>query len=882
VLAIACALASVCPPQQAPERPFASVAPPAAPASAPAPLPGARPGTQRWLVHFAKRSFDLEGLRAATLARKPAAEIAGLVADLDRRARADQEPFVRAVERLDGVVLAQWWLVNGCAVEIHAAAVDAVRALPDVLRLEPDMSAEPSIKTATNALNHGADAVHALGFKGEGVTVALLDGGFDADMSGTGRPHRVFYPDGDPNNRTGGGIAGSRLLFTTQLGALLPEAVPWHGTFVSACAAGGNWGTASADHGHAYGAKIAGYAVANAANGNTNSTVLTTGWQTIVADRARGVNIVAANNSYQGPAQSDPLSFVQQALDAAAYASDILITVVAGNAAGGTNAAVGHSAANGIVAAAVRLDSHRMADFSNRGPAAHDAQRFWPDLAATGVDIVGPLPDCEGSNGSGAGTSFAAPQICGAAAVLRAAHPTLRADETKAVLLASALDITARNPDPPYNTRNAYGMGLLRDDVALATVRAGRHGWARLTTTNPQWAFPITVAGGTDYGLAVTWHRKVMTSTAWSNLDVRVLDGSNAIATSATPRNLYEMVRFRASQNATYTVEVTATTLEGNDQEFAFAFAESRQPTPAASYETFAAGCNGSGGNGVAGPVCFGANVNEIAIATGRMAEHFEFVVREQTTAPVNIAGYSLLTYSLVANPVPMTILVYLTDAQGVPIGQPIATTTMTVGTQLAWYGALFAAPVAIPGSTMFCIGFRTGDTAPMQPVPLTGLEGRPFFRRDACAQTWEYITFVAACHRVHCTGTGSASIPPLLANDGLPSPGRTFTLQLAHARANAQALLFTGLSRTQWGSLQLPYNFAAFGAPTCALRVSGEAIVAVALDAAGRAALALPVPNIADLLGQRFLQQFFATDNVNPLGLVASNAVIALVGLVP
>src|SRR5262245_60350497 len=59
---------------------------------------GSRPGTRRFNVTFARRDFDLREYADAIAARAPAAAVAAIVADLELRARAGQEPFRKAVE----------------------------------------------------------------------------------------------------------------------------------------------------------------------------------------------------------------------------------------------------------------------------------------------------------------------------------------------------------------------------------------------------------------------------------------------------------------------------------------------------------------------------------------------------------------------------------------------------------------------------------------------------------------------------------------------------------------------------------------------------------------------------------------------------------------
>jgi hypothetical protein len=109
-------------------------------------------------------------------------------------------------------------------------------------------------------------------------------------------------------------------------------------------------------------------------------------------------------------------------------------------------------------------------------------------------------------------------------------------------------------------------VGLLRDDVAHAVVAAPnrRHGWGRILGSNPRLTFDVGVNGGVPQSLVITWHRQNMASMAWSDLNLRVLDGTTVVGASSTPRNLYEIVRFLPPSSRTYTVEITAASLEGS------------------------------------------------------------------------------------------------------------------------------------------------------------------------------------------------------------------------------------------------------------------------------------------------------------------------------
>ncbi len=122
-------------------------------------LPGRRAGSQRWIVHFKSRGFDLEALRQV-IANRSQVQVNASVGDLDLRMRQDQEAFFTQVERdYAADVVQQWWIVNACAIEVMPEHLPAISKLERVLRLEPDRALPALIKLSTNAANHNADHV---------------------------------------------------------------------------------------------------------------------------------------------------------------------------------------------------------------------------------------------------------------------------------------------------------------------------------------------------------------------------------------------------------------------------------------------------------------------------------------------------------------------------------------------------------------------------------------------------------------------------------------------------------------------------------------------------------------------------------------------------
>lgn len=117
------------------------------------------------------------------------------------------------------------------------------------------------------------------------------------------------------------------------------------------------------------------------------------------------------------------------------------------------------------------------------------------------------------------------------------------------------------------------------------------------------------------------------------------------------------------------------------------------------------------------------------------------------------------------------------------------------------------------------------------------------------------------------CAGT--RGIPSLVVPT-TPVIGNTFTLGVAHGRAQSVAGLWFGVSDTTYAGLPLPYSFGAL-APNCALLASPEVVLTLPTDADGGAAATLNIPNDASLLGSTLFNQALVFDAVNPLQMVFS-----------
>jgi len=163
--------------------------------------------------------------------------------------------------------------------------------------------------------------------------------------------------------------------------------------------------------------------------------------------RERGVNVVLSNNSWGGT------SYNQALYDAIDAQREVVFIAAAGNYAWDHDGNSRHYPASytcpNIVAVAASDHNDELADFSDYG-------RHTVHVAAPGVDIFSTflagqhLTDgCNDDDGDGygycSGTSMAAPNVSGLAALMKAADPTLDWITLKNRVLSSGDDIAAAN-----------------------------------------------------------------------------------------------------------------------------------------------------------------------------------------------------------------------------------------------------------------------------------------------------------------------------------------------------------------------------------------------------------------------------------------------------
>ncbi|MEM7041225.1 MAG: S8 family serine peptidase [Pseudomonadota bacterium] len=284
---------------------------------------------------------------------------------------------------------------------------------------------------------------------GQGARIAIIDSGIDLDHPDLGNLHGTSWSAG------GEGLVGDD-----------------HATFVAGIAAASR--TQSGDsndmHGIAYNATLVNFQASRpsetAANGyvsfGTNDLVdairaasgLSTGSSAVESD-ILNLSLGAASGS------DDTFAKLRTAMIAAAGEDKIMIIAAGNNGGSEPIYPAAYADDAGVAGLAIVVGnltaSNLAATSSNLCGATQDYCLFAP-----GSSIRSTLDG--GSYGIGSGTSFAAPYVAGAAAVVKAAFPSVSSEDVVNRLLLTAADLGAAGVD------STFGRGRLDLEAAMAPV----------------------------------------------------------------------------------------------------------------------------------------------------------------------------------------------------------------------------------------------------------------------------------------------------------------------------------------------------------------------------------------------------------------------------
>jgi hypothetical protein len=864
---------------------------------------------------LAERSKLLDELAQVAADGKPEGEVT-------RKIEGDFEDGMRALRHqlagLAGVITDEFPFLGATALEVPRANLTALAALDCIAELSKVGEGGPLLHRVTNEANHNARYVHQqLGVTGEGTVLAILDTGLDLDSDGQGTVHPAFQ-DEQGNSRV---IAAFNVNHPGDL-----EDQLGHGTAVAGIAAARDYGNDPAfpEDGFAPGASIVSYKLTSGNNANSR-------WQDLAAAidhlfrNAGQLDIKVLNISF--PGEPSPLHILEQSMDQLALTRDILIVTSAGNGGGNPlQTFESHSNANGIAVASADPDSHTVSSFSSRGPLSGDPERFWPDISAIGRDVIAPIPDdSETSSSPLSGTSFAAPAVAGTAVLIRSLDPSLSAFDTKAIILNSVKAMETVNP---FYNRNSYGLGLLRTDFAVDSVNAGDLMRGSLQGDEPLAARTIDVVDGELYSATLVWPRYDLSSLAWDNLDLRIIDSEGRVlAISDSPRNLYERVVFRARHSGSYRIEVQGIGQLDQPVSWSLALASERGGArQAGTYHLQGTACAGIAANPTDGVVLpdtssqrFGNSRTNLPFAQepNRMQ-----VAYHGSQVPENLRVTKIAfrrdERSVCAPNYEIEIAIRIGHTDVHPAGlskdfdanpkrdsdqdHPGGALTTVLSRRTVQFTGIHGLPLdegqfdlVIPLDTPFVTRTSVGQhllldiqvfshSANSQPLELwfDAEENYDLFGRvlnlgnpEAQSGTKDAIAPIISLMTDELTST-----EPSMVVDSLPQLGETMTVILRNAMPGTAAALMHGFDDRFIGGQQLPLPLDSTGAPGCILYNSADVFLPVWVGPDGQAKIEYRIPDNPSLSGVRFHNQFFVLNpGVNELGIVSSNAGIGRVG---
>ncbi|MGC2062773.1 MAG: S8 family serine peptidase, partial [Thermodesulfovibrionales bacterium] len=364
------------------------------------------------------------------------------------------------------------WIINAIAATLPASVISELMGLPGIESIELDVVTQmPPVLPAVvaepgwNIARINAPGLWSAGITGSGVIVATLDTGVDAthpDLKSSWRGGACAVPPNCPS------------WFDPINNSVQPYDVAGSGKGHGTGTMGVILGASETEvYGVAPGAKWIAAKIFSDAGLGTDSAIHQA-FQWILAPAGDPLNAPdLVNNSWglSGALQRNICDPTFQPDIQALKAADIAVVFSAGNE--GPNPSTSISPANlfGSFAVGATDINDSIASFSSRGPAplfvpvppstdaGCDGSTF-PNVVAPGVNIHTSYPG--DSYKSWSGTSFSAPHVAGAMALLLSAFPSLTPAQLQTVLEQTA------TPLPPAGTvpNNDYGYGLI--DVAAA------------------------------------------------------------------------------------------------------------------------------------------------------------------------------------------------------------------------------------------------------------------------------------------------------------------------------------------------------------------------------------------------------------------------------
>jgi len=414
----------------------------------------------------------------------PVGVVDSLAVEADYRAQLDaaRDSLITAVDAAGVMTVhaaSREWVIPFVALTVDASAYTALLTDPTVTSIEADRPEPPTLAQTIPIIN--ADDVWALGFRGAGETIAVLDTGVQGNHPSFNFGARVVaeacYSSGSPSNCPNGSAS------QTGVGSAAPQTCHTNLPGNSGC-----------DHGTHVAGIVLGFDVLRSIRGvapaadliavNAFSTIAgDSSTQSYVSDQVSGLNYIyglRTTRTIRGVNMSLGSGYFTSACDSAQAsratifqllrAAGIMPIVATGNDSF-TDGISAPACISTAVAVGATTDTNVLAGFSN-------SLAPMVTLLAPGVSVYSaistgsPLNDGTGY-GPQSGTSMATPHVAGAFALLFDAVPSASAEEILMALHISGLTITVPGGSTPRIDLTAARTALTTPNTVVVMTRQG-------------------------------------------------------------------------------------------------------------------------------------------------------------------------------------------------------------------------------------------------------------------------------------------------------------------------------------------------------------------------------------------------------------------------
>ncbi len=456
-------------------------------------------------VPFDIRALDAElTLQKATCHERGVAVVTALMEHAERT-QAELVSYLESRMGKDVIRYQPFWITNIIYVEARPEALLDAAQHRDVGQLEQNerlemirpVIAQPAARMpghaepGLRAIN--ADKMWQLGFTGEGVIVGLLDTGVDG-----------LHP-ALSGNWHGNSVPASQAWYDQKWGTTFPtDGEDGHGTHVTGIMTGLDPGTADTI-GVAFRSE---WICARHGNWTTQEFLNTFQWMADPDGNPETTEDMPAvmNNSWYMDHPSCYPTYIDGITNL--EAAGVAVIFAAGNFGPDASTVTTPAKCNynsmqvfSVGALDGNYEDLPVAPFSSRGPTecTLGGDQIKPEVSAPGTSIRSSY--LNGSYVYFAGTSMAAPHVCGAIALLKQAFPDKTGNELKQMLYETARDLGEPGED------NTYGMGIIDvyqayiENAESSNPRPPNHvsafsDYATPTTVSVTWTDPTTLIGG--------------------------------------------------------------------------------------------------------------------------------------------------------------------------------------------------------------------------------------------------------------------------------------------------------------------------------------------------------------------------------------------------